>query len=67
LVAAQKLNENETLPVYGIVTDGQLWQFGRLIGNVFTFHKSAVTTSDLERLFGFINGILEAVVSNISL
>ena len=28
LVAAQKLNEQPSKSVYGIVTDGELWQFG---------------------------------------
>ena len=37
LVAAQKINTKNIdgsadFPVYGIVTDGTLWQFGRLIG-----------------------------------
>lgn len=30
LVASQKINDNETNSVYGVVTDGNLWQFGRL-------------------------------------
>ena len=35
LVAAQKINDNLDIPVYGIVTDGTLWQFGRLVGDIF--------------------------------
>ena len=31
LVASQKINDDATFPVYGIVTDGNLWQFGRLV------------------------------------
>ena len=29
LVAIQKINDDDIKPVYGIVTDGELWQFGR--------------------------------------
>jgi len=39
LVAAQKINGNADFPVYGIVTDGTLWQFGRLVGDVFTQNR----------------------------
>ena len=35
-VAAQKMNNDAAFPVYGIVTDGNLWQFGRLVGDTFT-------------------------------
>lgn len=63
MVAAQKLNEREQLPVYGIVTDGLLWQFGRLMGNQFTLNRSSVTSSDLPRLFGSLNHLLASTVA----
>ncbi len=30
MVAAQKINNDGEFPVYGIVTDGKLWEFGKL-------------------------------------
>jgi hypothetical protein len=35
LVAAQKINDDAARPVYGLVTDGNLWQFGKLAQDVF--------------------------------
>ena len=35
LIASQKMNDNPHRPVYGIVTDGNLWQFGRLVEDTF--------------------------------
>jgi hypothetical protein len=58
LVAAQKLNREENLPVYGIVTDGELWQFGNLVGNLFVKQKDRITISDLNKLFGAIGFLL---------
>ncbi len=52
MVAAQKINQNTEQPVYGIVSDGELWQFGRLVGNQFTKHKTRLALTDTERLFG---------------
>lgn len=61
LVAAQKMNENNELPVYGIVTDGELWQFGKLIQNEFTKEKIRLTINDLSEIFGAIAYLLESV------
>jgi|GEM_PF-4058221 len=36
LVALQKINENPKRAVFGIVTDGNLWQFGKLAVDTFT-------------------------------
>jgi len=58
LIAAQKMNQNETQPVYGIVTDGELWQLGRLVGDVFTKEKTRIAITDLDKLFGAIGFLL---------
>lgn len=58
LIAAQKLNQNETKPVYGIVTDGELWQLGRLVGDIFTKEKTRIAITDLDKLFGAIAFLL---------
>jgi hypothetical protein len=51
LVAAQKLNANEKQTVYGIVTDAELWQFGKLEGNIFTKNKKRAKFDDLDDVF----------------
>jgi len=48
LITAQKMNKNEAQPVYGIVTDGELWQLGRLLLDVFTKEKTRIAITDLD-------------------
>ena len=58
LVASQKLSKNENSKVYGIVTDGEVWQFGKLVSDVFTKNKSIITITDLDKIFGAIGFLL---------
>ncbi|HEY9596890.1 MAG TPA: hypothetical protein V6D33_04410 [Cyanophyceae cyanobacterium] len=58
LIAAQKMNKNDLQSIYGIVTDGELWQFGRLLLNVFTREKTRIAITDLDKLFGAIGFLL---------
>ena len=67
LVAAQKINDNLTKPVYGIVTDGELWKFGKLVGNTFISNREGYTIGDLAELFGAIHFIFQAISQNGSL
>ena len=59
LVAIQKINDDNVKPIYGVVTDGELWQFGRLAENLFTRHKTALSIGELERVFGAIAYLLQ--------
>ena len=66
LIAAQKinaknLNGSTVLPVYGIVTDGTLWQFGRLIENTFTQNRTDFTLGNLSTLFGAVDSVFKEV------
>jgi hypothetical protein len=60
LVAAQGINAPEEGPVYGIVTDGRLWEFGKLAGDTFTKHSEAYTVDQLARLFGVLHFIFRS-------
>ncbi|HEY9705147.1 MAG TPA: hypothetical protein V6C58_22105 [Allocoleopsis sp.] len=65
LVAVQKINQNDINPVFGIVTNGELWQFGKLENNIFTKHKSSLTIDNLAQIFqsiGFLLSILKMVI-----
>jgi hypothetical protein len=64
MVAAQQLNGNPALAVYGIVTDGEIWQFGRLVDAVFTKNRSRVTIDRLEEVYGAVFGVIELSVAN---
>ena len=66
LVAAQKINEDENLAVYGIVTDGKLWEFGRLIGTTFSKNTESFTVDHLARLFGALNLIFQVAAQPVN-
>ncbi len=58
MVAIQKINEqSEQQRIFGIVSNGQLWQFGQLKANLFTRNFRAYTIYNLEQLFAAINFI----------
>lgn len=61
LVAAQRLNRDALFPVYGIVTDGNLWQFGKLVEDLLTKNQHDYTIGDWARLFGALDVILQAI------
>ncbi|MEM8611735.1 MAG: hypothetical protein AAGF93_06925, partial [Cyanobacteria bacterium P01_H01_bin.105] len=61
LVASQKINEDATFPVYGIVTDGNLWQFGRLLLKTFTRNTGNYTIDNLARLFGALEAVAQLI------
>lgn len=62
LIAAQKINDDPTFPVYGIVTDGTLWQFGKLIGDTFTQNRTDFVLADLPTLFGAVDSVFKATI-----
>ena len=59
LVAAQKINADSDVPVYGIVSDGTFWQFGRLVGDAFTQNQINFSVDNLPVLFGAINAVFK--------
>ena len=60
LVAAQKINDAPDFPVYGIVSDGIQWQFGHLIGDVFTQNRTNFSVDNLPVLFGAVDSVFKA-------
>ena len=61
LVAAQKINADSEIPIYGIVSDGTLWQFGYLVGDAFTRNQTSFSVDDLPTLFGAIDIVFKTV------
>ncbi len=56
MVAAQIANKNKTVPIFGLVTNGKFWEFGRLEGDKLTIEKQAVsTTDDLQKVLNILN------------
>lgn len=67
LVAAQKMNNDAAFPVYGIVTDGNLWQFGRLVGDTFTQNRTDFVLTNLPMLFGAVSAVFKAATESASM
>ena len=59
LIAAQKINDAPDFPVYGIVSDGIWWQFGRLVGDAFTQNRTSFGVDNLPLLFGAIDAVFK--------
>lgn len=55
---AQKLNNNDK-PIYGIVSNGDNWQFAKLLGNVFTQHTTNISVGDLTNLYNTLYFLLQ--------
>ncbi len=52
LVAAQILNGDPQRPVYGIVTDGKRWEFGKLVNKLFVENSESYNVDHVTYLFG---------------
>ena len=59
MIAAQRLNENPQQDVFGIVSNGDRWQLGKLKSNVFTRNQTFYTIQELDKLFAAINYVFQ--------
>ncbi|MFY7999938.1 MAG: hypothetical protein ACOVSW_15175 [Candidatus Kapaibacteriota bacterium] len=57
MVAAQRINADATA-VFGIVTNGEIWQFAKLEGNTFTQEMTFYSISDMDKLFGALTFVM---------
>ena len=64
MIAMQLVNGDSTKTVYGIVTDGPDWDFGRLTGTTLERDRHRFHTVDLERLLGAVNYVFEQMVTS---
>ncbi|MGB7415494.1 MAG: hypothetical protein WA902_14905, partial [Thermosynechococcaceae cyanobacterium] len=59
MIAAQKLNESADIVIYGIVSNGAIWQFGKLERDRFTKNRKPSSIYELEALFAAVNYIFQ--------
>ena len=59
MIAAQGLNANSEQDVFGIVSNGDRWQLGKLKSNVFTRNQTFYTIQELDKLFAAINYVFQ--------
>ena len=58
MIAIQKINMQKEKPIYGIVTNGDFWEFGKLENDLFTQYKEKISISNLPQLMGVLDYIL---------
>jgi hypothetical protein len=61
MLAAQRLNQAPDLPIYGIATNGRLWEFGTLLGRELTVDPHAEALSNLNTLSQRLHAVFRAV------
>ncbi|QLE54787.1 hypothetical protein [Nostoc sp. TCL26-01] len=55
MVAAQKLNSEGQITIFGIVSNGKDWEFGKLEEKLFTQNKNRYFIQHLDQLFAAVN------------
>ncbi|MGI8500523.1 MAG: hypothetical protein ACR2LR_05210, partial [Hassallia sp.] len=55
MIAAQRLNGELEIIVFGIVSNGERWQFGKLEKEVFTRNTIFYSIQELDKLFAAVN------------
>ena len=66
IVAAQKLNNNQHNSVFGVVSNGKMWEFGSLQDNIFTKNVKYYTLESLSALMGALHFIFNESISQIT-
>jgi hypothetical protein len=66
MLAIQKINGETDLPVYGIVSNGKIWEFGQLQKQNLTLYKQRFDIANLDSLFSALIYLLELCKKNIS-
>ncbi len=52
MLACQKINQDENLTVYGIVSTGMFWEFGKLLQNTFIKHSFSYSIAEPQKVLG---------------
>ena len=65
MIAAQRLNDEIQITVFGIVSNGKIWQFGTLEGTNFTSNIDIFTIQDLDKIFSAVNYIFKQCESQL--
>ena len=59
MIAAQRLNQEAPIVVFGIASNGKTWQFGKLEGDRFTRNIHNYSLQDLDAVFGAVNYVFQ--------
>jgi hypothetical protein len=59
MIAAQRINNEPNQTIYGMASNGGIWQFGKLTGDVFTKDINFYTIRELDKLLAAINYVFQ--------
>lgn len=59
MIACQKINQIEGQTIFGIVSNGKMWEFSKLCDRSFTKNIKPYRIADLDELFGAVNYVFE--------
>ncbi len=57
MIACQKLNGDENIVIYGIVSTGEVWQFAKLVGDTFSKNLFSYSIREPNHVFGALEFI----------
>lgn len=55
----QKINQTDKFVIFGIVSNGETWEFAQLEGNIFTTYRQRFDITSLSLLYNVLTTILE--------
>jgi hypothetical protein len=59
MIAAQRLNAEYPITIFGITSNGETWQFGKLEENNFIINIAPYSIYELDKLFAVVNFIFQ--------
>lgn len=59
MIAMQKINNNPNIHIYGLVSNGEIWEFAMLKNQEFTFYNKRFVIEQLDELFNVLVSMLE--------
>lgn len=59
MIAAQRLNDELNIVIFGIVSNGKDWEFGKIDSNIFTRNKTFYTIQEIDKLFAVVNYVFQ--------
>ncbi len=66
MIAAQRLNGEIYVTIFGIVSNGKTWQFGKLEEKNFTTNINIYTIQNLDQIFAAVNYIFQQSESQLN-
>lgn len=66
MIAAQRLNDELRIVIFGIVSNGDRWKFSKLEANSFTLNKTFYTIQELDKLFTAVNYVFQQCESQLN-